>query len=539
MGTQAPLEDAPQSHLTEEWSRRPLTQAEKAVVEQHLLDGERDLRRYEAELNRLKASIMVVEGKRDRTRKALESYRSLLAPVQQMPSEILNEIFSNFCSSHDILLPPDSDTLPSPVALSMVCGRWRDICLSSTGLWSFITIYTSHWDEGLRMQWLLKLVLDLFMERSKGHQLHASLCIDHTTPPDGGFMDIVDVALGTLERHSHRWSDMEFDLNHTAMQHPVFSRVGNLSMLHTFTLRTYGLGTGKDLRLIRSASALRHLSLSLFGIPINVDDVPWAQLEELELVLGEEAPSPLEIVVLCHNLRQLKLRDRESDSNQSRRHIASDLTSLIICAPNSLFLDHATLPKLSSFDVSFQRYEPHSKWDPVPFRNMLLRSQCSVTSFSLSNADITDIEVISLLRIMPTLNCVHVHERRPSLWEEPQPVLYNKILTPTFFNQLIVHESAGTSLKRTSVPLVPRLHELGLDIHCHDFDGVAFSKVIASRWIPESDEREMLGVDGLRSVEVRFIDEVVELPESLVALRCFTDVGLRVSIEHPDFWRSD
>ncbi|KAF9061311.1 hypothetical protein BDP27DRAFT_1188616, partial [Rhodocollybia butyracea] len=63
-------------------------------------------------------------------------YKSLLAPIRCLPSEILNLIFTLFLCDPDIQNDIDSEgaTLPG-YTLMAVCSCWHNIALSCTALW--------------------------------------------------------------------------------------------------------------------------------------------------------------------------------------------------------------------------------------------------------------------------------------------------------------------------------------------------------------------------------------------------------------------
>ncbi|KAI0056577.1 hypothetical protein BV25DRAFT_1565659 [Artomyces pyxidatus] len=75
---------------------------------------------------------------------ALCFLRNSHTPVSRLPSEILTHIFSFFRVSH--LDPPDSPCFPpSWIAVTHVCRRWRDVALSSPGLWTNIVMNNKRW----------------------------------------------------------------------------------------------------------------------------------------------------------------------------------------------------------------------------------------------------------------------------------------------------------------------------------------------------------------------------------------------------------
>lgn len=84
-------------------------------------------------------------------------------PVNWIPNELLIQIFITSCESGD--LETDSDELyhRSPVILSHVCRRWREVCLMTSRLWSCIF----H-----RSREFSRTALSTFVERSMTNPLH-------------------------------------------------------------------------------------------------------------------------------------------------------------------------------------------------------------------------------------------------------------------------------------------------------------------------------------------------------------------------------
>ncbi|EEB97385.1 hypothetical protein MPER_03306, partial [Moniliophthora perniciosa FA553] len=112
------------------------------IISQYLNDIERDIRSYESEINQHKAAIMALESRRNNLKKIAEKYRCLLSPVHRLPPEILTSIFGYCCERNDLTL----EEPPPAMLLSMICGRWRELVLSTPSLWASIDIATECWE---------------------------------------------------------------------------------------------------------------------------------------------------------------------------------------------------------------------------------------------------------------------------------------------------------------------------------------------------------------------------------------------------------
>ncbi|KAL0567063.1 hypothetical protein V5O48_014927 [Marasmius crinis-equi] len=516
--------------------REPVTQSERTVITQRMREAELSLKECEAEINRLKASLMSMEGRRDRLKRTLEQCRSVLAPVHQLPPEVVKEVFTQLCRTSASLNLTTMQQLLIPVVLSWVCGRWRHICLSLPDLWSEVRLvaFNGPTEEDLK-RGQLQRVIKAFMERSRSHQLQITVFVrkDIDKLVKQGLNDGLGLALEALAEHSEHWSELTIGTHLSVINHPALSKINSkLPKLRTLCIEAQSSRTQAELEFFHSLPALRNLSLSLKR-PIDVRGcLPWPRVRDLTLTLRSTAPSAPAFLSLCPNLIRLTLSDKTKDVSHDG-HIASNLESLVIRPHTVSFFDRVSLPRLTSFKVYPvpDAVLDDKTWDDTSFCAMVIRSGCSLTYLSLVDLDISDEQVIRILKLTPALNHLRIHERKRSAIDsgESSAGLGNRVLTADFLNQLVVHAEC-TTLRGAPALLVPRLTELKVDVHAHDLDATAFAEAVTSRWLPEPDVRVKIGVESLQSVEVGFIEEVESIPEKLAALRCFSDVGMRVSI---------
>ncbi|KAL0563999.1 hypothetical protein V5O48_018057 [Marasmius crinis-equi] len=521
-------------------TRRTVTPANRAMINQYLEDGERELRRYdtqikrsEAEINRHRASILAAEGKRERLKRSMATYRSHLAPVHRLPTEILEEIFALLCcTKKGISLDPGQRPLPAPVLLSTVCGRWREDCVSSPRLWSYVSLDT--WFESLDVDSVhegrLQRMMELVMERSQSHPLH----IDLNCPFDWeelqrlSLYGVLSVALEYLCKHSNRWAQLAIIApDTTIIDHPILSRIErSIPRLHTLAIDV-PVELPLDLHVFRFSPALHTLYLILYGPFDNLSDIPWSQLRNLTLIMNEAPISIQEILSSCSNLQHLEFKTMfEMAEGDSQWHVASPLKSLTFRpspSANSL-LSHISLPNLSSLELTLSPLSSSRLWAEAALSGMITRSKCSITALSLSSVTISDQQALFILRLIPTLKYFFVQER---VIGEPH------ILTSSFLSRLVIRNEFGTDSQSTC--LVPHLTDLRIVASSKHLDAVAFSEAVVSRWIPDATVREQIGVSSLRSVEIEFTNKSDAIPECLGALKCFSDAGLRVSFG----WRSE
>ncbi|KAI3615585.1 hypothetical protein WG66_011751, partial [Moniliophthora roreri] len=140
--------------------RQTITPANRPIITQYLLDAERTVKQYQAEINRLKLAIMTLESKKNRLKERMTEYRSMLSPIHRMPNELLTQIFALACEGN--ILSPKS--LPPIIALPQSCGRFREIILSTPSLWSSMTLSFTAWNQTVTRCLRLKKWVQMFTE---------------------------------------------------------------------------------------------------------------------------------------------------------------------------------------------------------------------------------------------------------------------------------------------------------------------------------------------------------------------------------------
>ncbi|KAI3598071.1 hypothetical protein WG66_009113 [Moniliophthora roreri] len=133
---------------------QPNSPSGRAIVAQHLLDAEGELGDYDI-------NIAILLAKRQRLVRQIERCKSLLAPINKIPPEILCSIFEGYCKKNHLSCPPIA---AEALTVSAVCHRWRQIVLSAPELWSSLHIDVSHW---IHDRHRLPYITQVFTERSQ------------------------------------------------------------------------------------------------------------------------------------------------------------------------------------------------------------------------------------------------------------------------------------------------------------------------------------------------------------------------------------
>ncbi|KAF9058749.1 hypothetical protein BDP27DRAFT_1343012 [Rhodocollybia butyracea] len=140
-------------------------------------------------------------------------------------------------------------------------------------------------------------------------------------------------------------------------------------------------------------------------------------------------------------------------------------------------------------------------WPTEIFISFISRSSCMITTFTLHGTPLSDLDLIAVLHVMPSLFHLEIEDYN---WGNLQ-AQYSPI-TSNLISSLIQHES-------TSVSLVPKLHTLRLVSqrrHTGTFDDSIFVSMVESRWFrPGSDRSAAMSKMGrscilLRSVVLKF-----------------------------------
>ncbi|KAF8334271.1 uncharacterized protein EI90DRAFT_3051672 [Cantharellus anzutake] len=197
----------------------------------------------------------------------------------KLPSELISHIFL-LCIRHW----PDSDRWDPydfNVGITSVCRRWRDIALSTSSMWQYITLLPG--DVNL---YKTKLCLN----RSKGAPLDI-----HLSSYDLFSLAEIDNFLDVLLPHSSRWREFKCTVDDYVAHVNFLSRLHNYHtkprILETLVLHAdeMSLPIGFEApRLDISFFSHAH-SVSLRGLTIQWENWPFANLTQLQL-RGPDTP---------------------------------------------------------------------------------------------------------------------------------------------------------------------------------------------------------------------------------------------------------
>jgi hypothetical protein len=386
------------------------------------------------------------------------SESGLLSPVRSLPPELLSEVFLNVFASDG-----PQGILFRAFALSTVCSYWRNVALSTPGLWC--QIYANI-DEGDPDS--IADMVQTWIERSGQYPLSISLESHHKENSPQSVIDMI-------VNHSHQLRLFDVSLRPSVFQllAPLKSR---LPMLQTLRLHVH-----------TSPGHLRH--------PCDVfEDVPRLRVLDTSCPPGMFV-LPLKQIVQCSLLdlgidNCLEILHRSPNVNTCTFtrtdgffHFHSPVVSHVKSLSITEFLDDAfkfgfqllltslTLPSLREIFIENSK---GYHWPQAGFMGLLSRSSCQLRKLVLSRARISNRDLVSCLEATPTLEELEIGDMAtPSDADHT----YAHPINDTVL-QALSHR-AGWSSQRTLLPSLHSLRIWGDSKFCHSI----FLKMIESRWL--------------------------------------------------------
>ncbi|KAJ6511948.1 hypothetical protein C8R47DRAFT_1314038 [Mycena vitilis] len=278
--------------------------------------------------------------------------RSILSIIRRLPFDILAEISYNFCEkSADVWL------------LGRVCKPWKTATLALPALWSII-------DLGLPLP-----VVVTHLENSKSSPLTVNIrSSDHP-------------ALELLVQHSERWEIAHIGMRSrkaAAVLEPIHNR---LPLLRRLEYRD-GVMRARPLRVFEKAPRLLQASVGTVGTVI----LPWVQLKRLSLEDNVNVLQP------GTNLVELTLAIVHHPHRDTPEPLVLPHLRKLLVRQEEL-LGSLTCPALDDLFLGNGRPMSRSK-ALIPF---LVRSACPLRKFTSEFEGLVDVNVISILNLLPTL----------------------------------------------------------------------------------------------------------------------------------------
>ncbi|KAK7043005.1 hypothetical protein VNI00_008743 [Paramarasmius palmivorus] len=439
------------------------------------------------------------------------------SPIARLPPEILQGIFEMCCQTNGLHW---KDWNTPALVLSLVSVLWRDIALSTSSLWSSLTIDLASCSG--RRYHALSCITQLFLDRSKKALLTLHLSLGIRQEPEREELSILDA----LVQASCRWYDVTLRIQHQSqIGHPVFRPIqGNLPQLQrlAFLEHSWAHNPGFTTDLFSDCPSLSTLVIKPRSVITPAFSIPWQQIKTLRLLRAWPTYA-LPFVLLCPNIDYLELKEVGMDDGVADEVSLDYSGARIYCRAKALSLypniadevdcifRHATFPNLSHLQITYGDKFNWDDWNTQFISRCLVNSSCTILSLSFTSVPVRDEDMVQLLRLMPELRTLELEE----------PPKCNWILTESFLAELHVDHD-----HLTPTPFLPKLADLKLVVNVNGFDQMAFSKAVASRCLKD------VGVDCIQTVEVRFMgdDDGVAGEICTYNLRFLKDTAVRVFV---------
>ncbi|KAL0568969.1 hypothetical protein V5O48_013003 [Marasmius crinis-equi] len=415
------------------------------------------LRDPEQRIHALDEQISKLQAERDELQTFVNHHRSLLSPVRRLSPEILGTIFVHSLPTNTFNLPGRT-LADAPLLLTSICRSWREIALSTPGLWNgihihlprFIPSYISS-DDYLSKITRRKEGIKRWLERSGSLPLAISISVESSTRgvDNRRTEDIAILAdvLKLFAAHCHRWRSVIFtsDARYTdpAIWEPFAELTkDDLPQLRGFyafeSLSAYNYSDRHNRTIPTPLASLITRPTSLHTLRITGEPpelfklrIHWTHLKELHLKwTGSDRCNPslftLKVAESCPNLVSYKvvLRCEPSFSpipyGPAPPHHWPHLRNLDLTIDDSAYqhrdkrpsgafwrvfrgmtapaLKHLSLRAL--MDV-FMKRDPIPTAGPalesivgLPFQDMISESGCTITHLSLSSMFLMSEEAI-------------------------------------------------------------------------------------------------------------------------------------------------
>ncbi|KAE9408847.1 hypothetical protein BT96DRAFT_624547 [Gymnopus androsaceus JB14] len=455
--------------------------------------------------------------------------QSLLSPFLEIPNEIVYVIFELACADNFLQdypwplssEPPIKLTLPviaylPTLAISAVCTRWRSLALASPILWSQIRVESaSRKDKVSDTQSGFISTLKLYLKRSVdtplsiGLRTQGRVYVHGASPP-----------LNLLLQHTCRWKSFSY-FGDNELKKCIGSSL-SFPILQNLTVHgPHSVITSENLDSFANAPNLDSVATSAILKAVEESSVNWQQVTSMDIWVAEG--EDLDVLHRFPALTILKLRSSwsrfEPSTPLAKLHSLTFIDWTDSDDRDNKLLENMfiafTIPALAELVIYPDNNGSISSlmWASDAFHGFISRSSCTLTTLSLSSVAISDSDLISALRILPSLTSFSIKGLENLDGGSP--------ITSHFMSSM--HSSSA-------IPLLPRLRCLSIISHDTSFDDTAFVSMVSSRWISDRS----LGIDCLRSLVLRFSDRWVE-EEVYKPLWDLDRMGMRVIITDIDY----
>ncbi|PPR07872.1 hypothetical protein CVT24_005610 [Panaeolus cyanescens] len=326
------------------------------------------------------------DSTKESLQRSIDALRSLSAPIRRLPPELLSEIFTH-------CLPPNPFNKPSPLKapllLAQVCGFWRDVAIATPQLWASLAM--TRVDKPPCHKSTMG-VLRTWLTRSADRPLWVSFHADAF--PYGALDEVLN------DFHDH-FEHIRLTMGYQS--HPVIHQNKRFPLLKHFDIRTpYELPSAVEARF---ASALATATSLQSFTWINTTRIPslrpppfgvnWGTLTRLILHSPLDTRTILSILTEANLLQYLAVNNLMGGGYSPSMITLPHLTQIVIDTLSfaDALLNSLTVPNLKDLLLNIRTWEHRS------VISLLQRSQCPLESCNVYFADITETQMIEILKL--------------------------------------------------------------------------------------------------------------------------------------------
>ncbi|KAK1224338.1 hypothetical protein PQX77_012767 [Marasmius sp. AFHP31] len=456
----------------------------ETVLQQQLADSDGlILQEYDREIDALKSTLQKLEADRLSIKKRIIARRYYISSQRKLPAEVWRKIFRGACSLDEYyhvgnapylanipLLPPiELDSEPAscratPLTLSLVCLRWRDIIFDFPELWACMRL-------GMFSLTKTRLAkLETFLERARTYPLTLWLDSSFGEVEIEGFNSVAHgLLLKLLSQSKHLVVPLSLIQGANFQGSLSFPFLRSLSLISYYNVSsdasTESFGN-HQFETILSAPLLDRLVVSeLTSLPFSDELNRPSRASSLRSMGCLQPITKAELTAIAYafpQLRELNFQISEEDSNwhtRSGQTIAfpalETLDIQIDMGGSAGAMDWITVPSLRDLKITFSMYSDEAWRFGDSLCACIRRSGCSVTSLHLATVISPESNwLLELFTLSPELKSLHLSTRMP-FEGLPNSLFYRlcRLLTV----------SQGTGAEGADVPL-PCLDTLVLQI---------------------------------------------------------------------------
>ncbi|KAJ3810102.1 hypothetical protein EV368DRAFT_81045 [Lentinula lateritia] len=389
--------------------------------------------------------------------------------IGDLPVEILGHIFSMIHSqtiSSSMTKFTTSDTV---LRLSHVHPLWRETCISVSSLWSHIHIIRASSDEVKRTE--------MFLKRSGTSLLTIEFHARANTIP---YTPEANRMIQKLFAACERWKEASFSVQARSIEQvmiALFGENGTAQLekkFHFPFLETFSFTSRLESQNRRFFDMFQQQStprLHNLVIPNYTTFLPFAFGQITDLTLSKMNKDFPDLSVLCPHLVRLKIGQTFGESNEPTPvHAATTFelpkleTMIVSCSGPGRLWGMLTLPSLRNLALEAITFMP---LEHVAILNMLRRSGCAMglRRLTLAYMDITDVDVMSMLSLMPQLEEFVLHETLVRQQKILTPKLLMVLKLPNTDQDLATNASAFVSPAVTRAHFIPNLAYIELQVY--------------------------------------------------------------------------